>query len=1317
MKNRTLPAILLIVVLFIVFGHTSSIFAQPRNTDFQIGKFKIYADPATILINGQRPAGGQWWRTLNFEGKVLSGSGYTFIAGKRLPVKFSNIQIHVSGSKLIADSGIVSGSGNEKLTYTLGAFNIGIQQPSVHITVFKAGADVNVSLPLNRTTFSSDQQNAANLTASSCAISPDGSIDGSEFYPAADLDLAVKDTPYQFKLLKDNNHQIKLSPIVSSSGNRAILSGSVGSNSIRNLFTFKCEIAQDGQNSIFTLHYITSATAPPEKRLEKYYSESPYDLTFKKGELTYKFGPDGKPAIAGDFTADLSLPQNVKDENGAGIVLEDIRLFMDKTNALSGTVPFKYRIKIGNNFTVEAAPESALVYLPWHQDTLDSIFPVAKDIKCSDLFSFLETTGSADTGNFRNHVDRRPGLTLLKGTLYFTSPQIDSSAAQAQVKNTVKTIFTGGLTVTPYGIAGEITSGGNTFVPYDKNIGECEKSIVPPRPTWEQVRTAPGPPSPITERFKLAELRILEMRVERMRFCPLQATEDPQRLINPDPDRTTGSVYQPLKINRSDATYREKIFRYVVHFPHPSYINLEFQDTSLDDAGRFHSALGPIAPYSWTFYDESTSTGSQSASQADIFSPHTQKPPAVDPREKDPSKQLKRDLLTGKVKGAQARPQPDTYILWAWHLPVSFVDRGVHLSYRQKMNKDIADVAVEMNTNHKAYGEILSNELWIRPLYSRNSAIKTGIRFSAKMTANGGFELTGWDNNPFFAKSYVRPTETISERSVGFDCKLDSNSIILPSTPQPKITWQGKLEFPFFGWQNVIFAVTDLEPALMSPSALKTDPNMTLRQKICFSGTTYQACSETDLLALEVGSLIYSQDTASFKGIVTNYQQTPQTGATDRISGSTIDISSFIRGTLTLKNVSPPRSFPIPIESQGHLQQGYLPSENYGNCQARPKWIIQEMADARDGTNLIDLVCYDSGAMSARGLGSCDSQFIMGTYQVKSCENSNFDVTTRQCLRDEIVTLSAPNAKYYPSLKKLELQNTNLALKSDDTKESHTTQIGIPGAALAFDANGKLTGAFGATLTTVAQSLPYEGEFRFMLDPRHSYYYVLGAGSFTYYLRFSGSTFVLHAPYKDLYENPFRSYLGVTDLLEDLRIRSLLGSVDEFTSAIGLPAYNTSSTSSNNACTIISGLFSSGNVSYSFGYGPLGLSVASGTGNFLFQYKLPDNQVKYGVGTFVSSLGISDLYALSLEAPSYVSTALVLPRGYPRSFSEFTEFFNKSDFMAGGKIAGNICGSILLGHCEAGISGEARYSSQTGLDLSASGVCAHCKGGDCCHCP
>ena len=134
-----------------------------------------------------------------------------------------------------------------------------------------------------------------------------------------------------------------------------------------------------------------------------------------------------------------------------------------------------------------------------------------------------------------------------------------------------------------------------------------------------------------------------------------------------------------------------------------------------------------------------------------------------------------------------------------------------------------------------------------------------------------------------------------------------------------------------------------------------------------------------------------------------------------------------------------------------------------------------------------------------------------------------------------------------------------------------------------------MQGAFGATLATVASELPYEGEFRFLLDTRCGYHSFQSAGSFTYITRFSGEVFVVHAPLGHLMDNPFEdTRVPVPDILEDLRVRALFQDKGDFLEATGL-----SGVSDNQ---VITGFFTVGNASISI---PLG-SVATGPGIYVF---------------------------------------------------------------------------------------------------------------------
>ncbi len=1204
-----------------------SALAQPGIWTFRIADF-------TVRVSSATPSD----RT----GTAFSGKGNIRIQNQSIPINFSDVKVSRDNrlNIYVATSGNVSGTQGAAVRYTIDAFLVQIDRSSIRITPDTGKAMVQVSFSL--ASCSADSTTRLRLSSTSCSIHPDGTVNGDDFRGATEFML--KDSVYRAKLTMNDIQSIRVGPGFASPQDKpgARIRGTMLYDGTT-LFSFQGIIQPDAKHASFNL---TLSPAPLSRN-----PVEGYELSLKRGSVQYDYGPGGFLACKGTFLADLRLPPSVIDEDNNRNINLAIELKTDKTGALFNSISLPKKLKVGTNFLVEAAKSAALVYIPqWHTPNPPPSYPVCgqKDQKlcCKALREILDPPGQprSEVGQMEHNVGKRPGLTVIRGTLYFDSPQISCSAAPPAKTHKVKTIFMGGLTLTPQGITGDLTSSGNSFIPVDDPIDDSTKHIVPPRPTWKEIidrgNVKPDENSR-RARFSLSGLRILEMKIVKMAIC-----------MN---------------------SLQESAIRYFVHFPFPSFIDLEFEDLSLDSSGLFHQAKGPIAPVSWTFYSEDQiSSGS---------------PLNFQPQQVPPGGALPLLPANSLAKGVQTLPNPDTYILWAWRLPVSFADRGVTIDYGPAKPQ----ISIAMDDSRQIYGEILNSEIWVPPLYSKNSAIKAGVRFSARMDSEGGFSLTGWDETPFFAKQYAKPS---TEKSVGFECKLKKpaeKGIILSDAGSNPVSrpfdfrWDGELEFPFFHWQNASFDIKDMVPRLLKPTILpKTDGFQS-----CCTENEYNECGGPAQfgLSLEVRELNYVYESNRF--------------TSSKVAGE--DMTRYMDSGKVVRTRMDPE--PVSIEISSYTWAIVRTKKSVGqdrdispfalspdNC-GRGKWVKEMMKDAVDSSNIKDLVCYDSGAMQERGIcDSCSKDYWLGNYQVisRDCET---------CADTDKTILSAPNVMYFYNTepRKMLLRNSDMSLKSDETKDSHVSVIGIPGAQLSYTSDGKIQGAFGATLATVASSLPYEGEMRFLLDPKCGYYYFLGAGSFTYYLRFSGATFVVHAPYHDLTgPNPF---FATTPILEDLQIRALYIDPESFKTNMGFSGLDGN--------TVITGVLNSGNVSFSYGIDPLELSLALGTGMYLFQFKDFYGE-KYRVGSFINAQAAASCYIVTLGCQTELNAALGV-----ESLDSLERAFNSFDFEVRGAFECEVCADACLGYCQAGLRSSVLYSKDSGLKLENADAYAGCGGGGC----
>jgi hypothetical protein len=267
--------------------------------------------------------------------------------------------------------------------------------------------------------------------------------------------------------------------------------------------------------------------------------------------------------------------------------------------------------------------------------------------------------------------------------------------------------------------------------------------------------------------------------------------------------------------------------------------------------------------------------------------------------------------------------------------------------------------------------------------------------------------------------------------------------------------------------------------------------------------------------------------------------------------------------------------------------------------------------------------------------------------------------------------------------------------------------INIPSAQITFDGRF-MEGDFGATLSTVAASLPYEGELRFKLDTQCGYYYFQGAGSFTYFVRFSGQTFIVHAPFGFLTGTGSEpsSLPGVTGILEDLAIRALFApdQVDEFTGAVGL--------SDVPPTTVITGVLTTGNVSREFNAGVVTVGAALGPGSFLYQFK-DGTQQKYRIGTFARVRARAEVGVLGFGVGVTGDSTLTTNVMELGSLPDLESIFSKGEFDATGSLRLTGCASFLLASCYGSVSFRPSYSTKSGFDLASPNLSGDCGSGGC----
>ena len=1215
--------------------------AAPGNgpgLQFKMGEFTIVvASPSAGGAQPAQPAD----RTavpapVTKDGTGYSGQGYFLLKTKRVPVTFHGIAVTpvAKGQTPVATAGTVTGTAGPAVEYQWERFDIQLERPSIRLVPGQATAAAVVTL-VRAPFMAAATDGVLTLSSVSCRLRPDGSIAGDDFRGPSGF--VLKGSKYRLEIPADAPQSVHLGAAGAAPGGRSkapagcVLKGEASFEGTP-LFAVQGTVDASGKSAAFDL----VLAFPPLVRTP----EPGYELTLQSGSVRYAYAADGSLTCEGGFVAGIKFPPAVKRFDSQTLELRNLTLKTDASGALFNTITIPDRLRAGFGsgsrpsegiFLLDPLPGAAWAYFPkWQAPGPNSSYPMLQgntkitdvDPDCEAVLRFLETPapGVAPPKNAPEmNVLRRPGVTILEGHLYFKARQatfksVPASAPPdpAAAEFNLKTRFWGGLTMTPWGITGTATSSGSSFIPSNLPIEKCGDPSGASRPAWEEILDA-GASRPLepAERFRLAGLRILEMRVESLRLC-----------ANALP---AGGASM----------------RYIVHFPFPSFIDLDFADSSLDTRGLFASAAGPVASKSWAF--------PQNPSRAEVDA-----------------------ALAGQLKkGAREKLNPDTHILWQWRLPVSFSDRGVVIAYKGATGP--ANVNVTMKPFDAAVQEILSSEIWLRPLFSRNSGIKAGVRFAAALDPEGGFRLTDWDSSVLtFAKLYAAPK---TELTVGFDCRLRpavEGGIKLadvasdPATRTADLTWAGDIRFPFFEgggdqkkFQDVRFLVRNLVPDMPQPIAA-----MTAKNPAC------STCATRDDLVVETAG---EDEGHSLTATVRNLRYSKTSYPFQSLDATVVKSDGEFRGTAAYFSSFTCAEILLDIRPEDRTIPLRATTDSCGGT----KTARHTLKNAIPNTAIVDLICYDSAAYAERGLtDACCQEYWLGTYEVST-----------GAAGAEKVVFTATNAKWYPKATPFALffNSSDAVMSSDETDEPHRTYINIPGAGLKTDEKGALIGSFGATMTSLASTLPYEGEFRFYLDPNCGYFYLLSGGSFTYYARFSGEVFIVHAPYKLLKRPP--DFLGETRLMETLSSRALFSKPEGFIQKTGLGQLSDD--------TVVSGVFQSGNASRTFGIGPLSVNLAVGAGTYLYQFRSPSG-TKYCFGTFQNARANASVSIVTAVADLSLAQGPVTTG----RVGDLEEFFGRTELTASGTLVLCACADIYLAQTEVQARGDAAFSTRTGLSYS-----------------
>ena len=316
-------------------------------------------------------------------------------------------------------------------------------------------------------------------------------------------------------------------------------------------------------------------------------------------------------------------------------------------------------------------------------------------------------------------------------------------------------------------------------------------------------------------------------------------------------------------------------------------------------------------------------------------------------------------------------------------------------------------------------------------------------------------------------------------------------------------------------------------------------------------------------------------------------------------------------------------------------------------CRDERKMKVKLINAISSNDGFIDLICYDSLALKVRNFGitksSCCDLYYYGDYQITS-NRDGIDRTIILC----------KNTKYFPSRteNEIEFSNSTMHLRSDDENDVAEHIVNIPGAQLVKFQDGYY-GAFGATYTPIAADLPYEGACRFFLNPNCGYFYLVIEGTFEYIFTFRGLLFLFHAPFETFKTNPFPVYtvnqFNTTDLITDLRIRSICPSNDNFLKIMRLNLEN-----GINDNSLLTGFITTGNVNFNKSIDLIDIKAAAGSGMYFYQNK-SDLTTNYTGGLlYLNTMGSAtiDLKLASISASVYTS----------ESSSATSEFYSSSDY-------------------------------------------------------
>jgi hypothetical protein len=1256
---------------------------------FRIGEFTVIVDAKPATSPGGVSASGAKPQTVQPAVKTATGyagQGHILIKGHTIRVTFTDIVAAPAkpGQIPVATAGTVQGSPGAAVEYNIEAFKVRLAPPSIRIRPDSATAAASVSL-VQTPFMAAGAGHTLAIASESCVLFPDGAVAGNNFRGSSAF--LLRDSIYRLRVEPGVDQSVQLrKPLASPGQSRPVAEGvvvhGVASTSDNiDVFNYNGTIDANGKSARFDLSLIrTNYQTEPEPG---------YVLLLRSGTVNYNYGQDGTLNCAGEFNAQLTLPEAIKGEGPGRIVLDNIVLKTDETGALSNALTISARFRAGFNdpirpaqavFLIEPAPNAAFVYFPRWQAPRNSsyILPVTDQKKgpdCKALVDFLAHVGAPATqgqaavpkGKVRTtapvpapksqvqqkapaaspavrtapaaargtafqqndkaqerNVYRRPGLTILQGTLHMKAPQASTPGMGAPLGGEfqLKTLVWSLVTATPWGMTGSVTSSACSFIPDtpDHSLAECSKPSGASRPGWTdilqaQARDPKGRPSIKKERFRLSDLRVLEMRLTRLDLC-----------MNSFPEK--GATMSSI-----------------VHFGFPSYIDVDFIDKSLDAQGYFHTALGPVAPVTQPI----AASGGPVSGQADTSLDREDgsgipRGPSMAAAGPDPLRTASQVGLPPMAMAKLARPIPQTYILWAWRLPITLTDRGVMITFPQ--GRGPASVQVVMSSTADGEGNFTSSEIWLKPLFSKRSTVKQGVRVEAALAPAGEFRLTKWDTDPVLCRTYPSPgTVPDGELNKGFASSIDA--ITLADTGptfnaeerDSDFGWKGKVTLPLFKAQPVTFGIKKLEPSMPQRIDLQR------------SGCVNQPCPVLDIA---IRNLAFSAYQCHFASTEVRYRN-PGSADNAEYSATSVEFSAFLNAVV-IKNAARAKPW---LELTEILAPGQSLTRH-------------GLKDYMDGSGVIDLTCYDADAVGLRGrlglpAGCCLDNFKLGTYQVKQGDR---------------IILSASNVRYYEGTSpvKLYLGGTAMELtpEGDGGAGGNKELLDIPGAELKLE-NGALFGDFDTD--SLPAFLPnIRGECAFTLDTRNAYFSLMIGGSFPitpFPVNVEGVSFFFHAPRNQL-----------DPILVKAAGWALYADVASMKTAVGMSGRDIGDT------TVLSGALLSGNAAVTAKFGPVEAMVQRGAGLFFYQYKNQGGPTGYNYGVFMNTRGQADVEFLTVEIVFDLTLAAESTQG---SFGSIRDYFHRTDLAFTGTISASACATCELAYARLDMLLTARYSVREGL--------------------